>query len=340
MILWVSQYRLDLMTNQQFDTPMNNKKKVYVNGSIIINTRYFAPLDFGIGFSSAPEGAEVLEPTDVFEGNPCLLIDDNHPQSLFKEYYVKDDVISGYVGARYLSSSFLDCIDVYKNRITETCDVIQRVSAWDGRSQSLVYRMCFVNVLTALDAFLCFVLLKRSLHEEQLFERLMFSLAPKSKRDTWKQLKDNGHLGEWEQDAIRFVLRTSFIDTKKIDNAFKIVGLDRLVYDREELEQCFIKRHLFVHRSGIQQDDNEVIISYSLLADLINRCNSLVGTVFDSVVNLVVRELKNKQKEKDIEEIFPDGIVRIPFKASDLSRLFNGDKYRVPIEPLQLPVLS
>lgn len=318
---------------------MKTNKKVYVNGSIIITTRYFAPIDIGVGYQTPPEGAEIIEPSNVFEGVQCLLIDDEHPQSLFKEYYAKDDVASGYLESSYLSASFFDCINDYKKRITEIGTVIHKVSDWDNQSRLLVYKMSFVNVLTALDAFLCYVLLLRSIHSEELFHRFMFSLAPKSKREYWKKLIECDHLGEWEQDAIRFVQETSFINTKRIDEAIKQLGFDSLVYNRDLMEEFYKTRHLLVHRNGRQRDDDEVVISYQSLADLINGCHHLVGAIFDSVIKLASREKKNKPEEKDIEEVFPGGVVRVPFKMSDLSRLLIGNNNKVPIEPLELPVL-
>jgi hypothetical protein len=269
----------------------------------------------------------------------CLLIDDEHPQSLFKEYYAKEDVASGYIESSYLSASFIDSVNEYKKRIAETCIVIRKVSDWDAQERSLVYKMSYINVLTALDAFLCYVLLSRSLHEERLFEKFMFSLAPRSKKDSWKYLKECGRIGEWEQDAIGFVLETSFINTKRIDEAFRQVGLDCLDYNRDVLEKLFRIRHLLVHRSGRQRDNNEVVITYQLLAKLINECHNLVGAISDSVIALVARELKNKPEERDIEEVFPGGIVRTSFKMSDLSRLLMEDKYKVTVEPIQMPVL-
>ena len=55
-----------------------------------------------------------------------------------------------------------------------------------------------MNVLTALDAFLCHVLLKRCIEKEKLFKASMFKLAPSSKKDKWKKLMDVRKDGEWE----------------------------------------------------------------------------------------------------------------------------------------------
>lgn len=314
-------------------------KVIYVNGSIFINTRYFVPKDLGCGYETVPEGAETLEATNEIEGMRCLVIDDEHPQSLFNEYYAKGDVSTDKSSTSYFSASYIDCINEYKKRIGETCEVVKKIQDWDAKEQSLVYKMAYVHIVTALDAFICYVLLRRSLKDELLFEKLMNSLASKSKQESWNKLKKSGRIGEWEQDAIKYTLQTSFINTRKIDKTFKLVGFDRLVYDRKEMEEYFRIRHLIVHRSGRQRDDEEVDVTYDMLAKLINICHNLVGAIFNSVCITLNREYNNRPKERDIKDVFPGGVVRMPFKLSDLNRLLRSGEEKKEFEPIEMPGL-
>lgn len=314
-------------------------KIIYVNGSIIVDTQYFVPKDIGVGYPGPPVGATVVEPTDEVEGVKCLLIDDEHPQSLFNEYYVKDDTVSGPLAASYVTSPYLVSIHLYGRRIGETIDVIKKASDWPPAEQALLYKMAYVNILTALDAYVCYVLLKRCLDDEALFKDLMFKLASTSKRDKWNKLIAKGKDGEWEQDAIKFVQGTSFLNTEKIDGAFNEVKFKRLEYDRKRIDGVFKKRHLLVHRNGRQRNDEEFVVTYELLKDLVDACHTLVGAVFDSICITLDREMKNRPSERPIEEVFPEGVVRAPFKLSDLARLFRGSEEQKPFEPIQLPVL-
>ena len=315
-------------------------KSRYVNGNIFIKTRYFAPKDLGCGYKTPPEGSEFIEANVFVSGMKCLLIDDDHPQSLFNEYYAQEDVVSDSLTPSYLHVSFNECINEYGKRIGEICEVVRKVADWDDASRSLVYKMSYVSILTALDAFICYILLRRSVKDEKLFDDLMFELGTKSKCEKWRKLRREGQIGEWEQDAIRHVLETSFINTEKIDKCINKVGMERLDYDREKLGGLFRIRHLIVHRSGRQRDDNEVSVSFEQLRDLINECHTFVGAVYDSLWNTIAKELKDKPKERDLEEIFPGGLVLAPFKMSDLNRLLMSDEPDVPPEPIQLPTLS
>lgn len=314
-------------------------KIVYVNGTIVVKTKFFAPLEMGCGYPSPPEGAEEIEPSDEIDGCRCLIIDDDHPQSLFKEYYASGSVTFGEVLSSYLSASCLDCIDVYKKRVTEICEVIKKVSDWDAPEKALVYKMAYVNILTALDAFICNVLIARSVTEEKLFMQLTKSIAPGGKKEKWQRMRERGELGEWEQDAIRQVLEKSFINSETIDKSFKMVRYIRLEYDRKEADRFFRIRHVIVHRNGKQIDDTVLEVTYQLLADLVNECHTIVGAIFDSVCITLDRELKSKPKQPDIKEIFPGGRVCAPFKLSDLRRFLMDGAPTVPFEPIELPVL-
>lgn len=64
-------------------------KKFYVDGGILVDTPYFKCRDAECGYKEQPEGTEVMPTNHEIDGNPCLLIDDDYPQSMFNEYYAK-----------------------------------------------------------------------------------------------------------------------------------------------------------------------------------------------------------------------------------------------------------
>lgn len=314
-------------------------KVIYVNGSIIIKTRYFLPKEIGCGYRTPPCGAEIIEPNDIIDGIKCLVIDDDNPQSLFNEYYAKDGVSSGFIATSYLSASDIDNVKEYCKRISETCDIIQKVTDWDKGNKALIYKMSFVNILTALDAFICYTLLRRSTRDELLFTNLMNELCPQSKRNVWEQLKAKGYEGRWEQEAIRYVLETSFVNTSKIDRTIKKVHLESISYDKQKVEKYFRIRHLIVHRNGKQKDDNEISITYEMLSDLIISCHEIVGAIYDSICLTNKKEALLRPKPLPLDEVFPNGIVRMPFKLSDLSRLLNSNNPDNNITYIDMPCL-
>lgn len=136
------------------------------------------------------------------------------------------------------------------------------------------------------------------------------------------------------------MLNSPFLDTEKIDKAINLAGLVKLDYDRQELESFFTLRHVIVHRNGRRRDDSDTVVTYDLLKNLMNACYNLVGAVFDSVCITLNEELKNKPQKKDFNEVSPGGVVRKPFKLSDLTRLLRSDERPNEFEPIQLPMLD
>ena len=70
-----------------------------------------------------------------------------------------------------------------------------------------------------------------------------------------------------------------------------------------------------------------------------NAAHTLVGAIFDSICITLDREMKNQPLKKDIEEVFPGGVVRVPFKLSDLVRLLRSGEEQKPLEGIEMPVL-
>ena len=314
-------------------------KKVFINGNIVIKTRYFVPKEIGCGYSEPPAGSIILEPSDEVEGMPCLLIDDEHPQSLFNEYYAKGFVTTDAIASSYLIASYQECIHEYAKRVEDICKFIRYVASWEEKDKTLAYKMAYVTILTALDALICYVVLKRSIRDEFLFKDIMFFMAPKTKCCFWVDMIDIGQIGKWEQDAIRYIQRSSFLNTNTIDEVFNKLGFARLVYDRNEIRRYFRVRHIIIHRSGRQRDDSEIMVTYDNLSDLINTSHTLVGAIYDSICLTLLKEQSDKKIEKDIEEVFPGGIVRAPYRLSDLARLLGWNSPVLSSEPIHMPTL-
>lgn len=57
-----------------------------------------------------------------------MLIDDRHPQSLFNEYYAKEGISADSLASSYLTASIVDIINIYKDRVSEACNVIKKVA--------------------------------------------------------------------------------------------------------------------------------------------------------------------------------------------------------------------
>lgn len=88
-----------------------------------------------------------------------------------------------------------------------------------------------------------------------------------------------------------------------------------------------------------QRNDEEYVVTYEILKELVEACHTLVGAIFDTICITLSKDMKNRPPERPIEDVFPGGVVRAPFKLSDLARLLRSGEEQKPFEPIQLPVL-
>ena len=178
-------------------------KKIYVDGGILINTRYFTCIEAGCLYSEKPEGAVVIEPTTCVEGQKCLIIDDDHPVSMFNEYYARTFLTALYMGADYLNKSYIDCYNDYCVSIRGVKSILTIQNGQDNDVESALMKMIYVNIITILDAFFCSIILSTIVRDENLFVNYYNQMIPNNvKLDLEKHLivDERGH---WEQGIIK-----------------------------------------------------------------------------------------------------------------------------------------
>ena len=80
-------------------------------------------------------------------------------------------------------------------------------------------------------------------------------------------------------------------------------------------------------------------VTYDILADPVNAIHTLVGSIFDSIFITLGGEMRNRQPERDLSEVFSKGVVRASFKLSDLARLLKSREESKPFEGIEMPTL-
>lgn len=112
----------------------NMAKKVYVNGTIVIKSSDFKYEGAGALFD-IPEGAETIETNEEIDGTPCLVIDDERPQSMFNEYYATGGFSAFSCWSYYLNSNYQIAYENYRNRKNEIKILLESVSHFELRQQ-------------------------------------------------------------------------------------------------------------------------------------------------------------------------------------------------------------
>ena len=236
-------------------------KKVYVNGSILIKTSDFKYEGAGCLFG-IPEGAETIEPNEVVEGMPFLVIDDERPQSMFNEYYAKGGFSTLFCWSYYLNSNCQMAYNNYKNRKEEIEYLLEGTKQLDLRQQELTYKLLLQNVVTLFDAFVCeTVVSKRTSTKEcfdSFYEKFYDDLTNNNKRHFDKLSR-----GKLEREVLMSLLMTSFANVEKVNHIYKKVwNLDFNICEGSNLQDWFEWRHRIVHRNGREKDGTYHQFSY------------------------------------------------------------------------------
>lgn len=294
-------------------------KKFYVDGGIFINTPYFTCIDGGCGFKEQPEDTEILNTNHIIEGERCLLIDDEHPQSIFNEYYAKTFYTSGYTESSYIRHSYIDCYNEYEETINRLSSLLDKVQNLDKDEQSTLNKMVYLNIISAFDSFICSVLLVRLVHDENAFILYSDKMFPKKFKEDIDILKANNEDGKREQKIIEKILETSFANINTIKDAMKYAGFSIELNDLAQISSHFRNRHILIHRNGKKIDGEYLNIGDIELAEVSKCTNNLTIKILSIIAKVVQKE--NESKPKDTRPIPHVLTAENGLKLSDIARV-------------------
>ena len=228
-------------------------KKVYVNGSVLIKTSDFKYEGAGALFD-IPEDAETIEPNEVIDGVPFLVIDDKRPLSMFNEYYAKGGFTTLYCWSYYLNSNYQIAYDNYKNRKNEIECLLEGVSILAPLQQELTYKLLLLNVVTLFDAFVCETIVSQITSSEECFDTFYKNFYDDLTNNK-KRHFDNLSRGELEHEVLMSQLMMSFANNERVNHIYRMVwNLDFDICKDHNLQNWFEWRHRIVHRNGREKD--------------------------------------------------------------------------------------
>lgn len=159
-------------------------KRIYVNGGILITTPFFAYKNAGASYDLPPENSEIIEPNTITEtGEPYLEISNEHPQSIFNEYYAKTFFTTQHTFAYFFQKDFIGSYNDFKQRIDEIQSVIN-IKGLDEQKQNIINKLSYINIITSLDTFICDIILTKIIQDEESFNNFFNSIPPCKKKGT------------------------------------------------------------------------------------------------------------------------------------------------------------
>lgn len=258
-------------------------KKYYVNGGILIVTPFFKYAGAGAAFGAdAIPGCEIISPTNRLpSGEEYLLIDDNHPQSMFAAYYAKTFFTTGYCWAPLFHKSYEDDYSEFCNKVQDAKKLskLSCENEIDPDVSSLLMRHAFLTVLSALDTFIADTVLTRITNDEEAF--YSFVRQTNNYKGCEKDIQD-GKNGFAEQKVIEFVLSHSYLNKDSIKEAYLSL-FDFSVTVNNTLTDLFRQRHLIAHRGGRQKDGNYIRYTKEEIDDAIIKVDAFAKAILTQI---------------------------------------------------------
>lgn len=265
-------------------------KKIYVNGGILVNTRFFACKNVTCLCSDIPEDAEYIDPPIIeFNDNSqteklkCLLMDDEHPQSLFTEYYCKTIFTSYYEGIDYLNMTPENCFNEFNEGIDEARMMIDYYPEKNNSLCGVFYKMVYLHVISCLDSYICSIILSKISHDEALFLDYYEKLLSASKKAEVTKLLINFNRGKWERGVIDEILHLSFCNIERIKKSFKLMEKKYPNVDDAIIKNHFKNRHLLMHRNGKMLEGGKLIVDRAMAESVINDIYKYGEAIFHSL---------------------------------------------------------
>lgn len=228
-------------------------KKVYVEGSILIKTSDFK-YEGGGALFDIPKGAEIIEPNEVINGVPFLVIDDKRPQSMFNEYYATGDFSTLYCWSYYLNSNCQRAYENYIDRKDEIECLLEGTNILTPRQQELTYKLLLLNVVTLFDAFVCETIVSKIISSKECFDNYytkFYEDLTKSKKQHFSKLGR----GNLEQEVVSFILERSYANVDRVNQIYSSVyGFNIGLCRDSDIDLLFQWRHRIVHRNGREKD--------------------------------------------------------------------------------------
>lgn len=254
-------------------------KKIYVNGGIVVKTPYFRAMNAGAYYPAPPKDAETIKPNMIDEsGYAYLEISEEHPQSIFNEYYASHEFASYYKGASFLYKNYKNVHNDYIERIKSVTEIIDlEIEAKEHRD--ILYRMFYMNIITSLETFISDIVITKITSSLESMEAHIKQLT-KNEQKVLDQLY-NGH---WEQKLIEFAMSKAYSNIKTIKQDLRHHFNISITDTKGKIKEHIENRHRIAHKNGRRKNDDYFTPTQEELFDLIKDTDNFAQQIYDKVI--------------------------------------------------------
>lgn len=273
---------------------MKNKEKIiYVDGSILIKTRFLKYKGGGALYDVPPEGAEQIKCNRVIDNEDWLVIEDDKLPSMFNKYYAKGSFTVESEWADFLHKDYKDDYKEYNERINDIKQLIY-LQGVESRIHEIILRQSFLSIIASVETFICDTILTLVTQDNNAFHKYFneFFLCKcndedkKKKQDALDKLWIDNELGSIEQKVVDDVLKSSYTRIQTIKDIYKILFDVPICDTQGKMNKHFYNRHIIAHRNGRCRKIGDVLkFSQDEIEKLISDANDFVKQIMDKIDN-------------------------------------------------------
>lgn len=268
----------------------NKRKRIYVNGGIVIMTPFFRHQDVGCQYDIPPENCEIMECDNQIEGKPCIIIEENCAPSIFNEYYAKTFFSTLYSWAPFFHKTYNDCYTEYQNKIAEIVELTTIANISPQMERNILLHV-FLGIIAVLDTFVCdTILTKISCNKESFltyFQKILLvkcsDQEKKGKEEALERIWNDNEMGSTEQEVIDHVLKESYSNVKTIKNIYKRLFGISICDTGGKMTKYFRTRHLIAHRNGRQKSGESYECTRDVIMKLVTDSNDFVKQILNKI---------------------------------------------------------
>lgn len=225
-------------------------RTIYVKGNILVKTEDYK-YNTGDGcLFPIPEGADVIIPSTIVDGSPCLIIDNNFPYSIFNTYRATGGFSSMVNTSYYYNSDANEVYHNYQERKAEILNMLDNLEHIQLENRSFLYKLMMGNAITILDSFVRDIIVSNITSSEENFNSYYSTL--KEERRAKFDLMNRGTL---ERSIIKELYEDNYSSAKKINGIIiSVFGCPDAVCSGTNIGKYIQERHEIYHKNSRKKD--------------------------------------------------------------------------------------
>ena len=258
-------------------------KTIYVKGNILVKTEDYK-YNIGDGaLYTIPENAEIINPSTLEEGSPCLVIDDKFPYSIFNTYRATGSLTSIGTTSYYYNSDVNEVYQNYKKLRIELENMLDSIEHAQIENKELLYKLMMGNAITILESFVRDIILAKITSSEENFISY-YSLFYSNLNNQDREVFDLMDQGSRERRVIKRTYDDTYSNAKKINRLMKLLlNTHDCVCSGTNIGNYIQERHEIFHKNARMKNGSYKIYEYIDVKKAINEDEKVINKIMSLV---------------------------------------------------------